>query len=151
MARSTNRATDPMVRSVSMSRLPLGTARGGTGNSCSPAMRRPAREVTITLSFGEAISRAATCGDAASTCSKLSSTSRKARSFRYPPSRTTGSSAVWLRPIAEAIVTATIDGSATMSSGTKNTPSYRSERSAAICNARRVFPVPPGPVRVTSR
>ena len=42
-------------------------------------------------------------------------------------------------------------GSASGASGTKKTPSAKSSSSsAAACNARRVLPVPPGPISVTS-
>ena len=42
--------------------------------------------------------------------------------------------------------------SATLPSGTNQTPSgYSSARLAATCSARRVLPVPPGPVSVSSR
>ena len=51
-----------------------------------------------------------------------------------------------------AICEATRPGSRTAARPTKQTPSAKaSEASAATCSDRRVFPVPPGPVSVTSR
>src|SRR5205823_4223254 len=52
-----------------------GTANGGTANSCSPRKCSTSRLVTIILSFGQAVSRSATCTAAFTTCSKLSNSS----------------------------------------------------------------------------
>ena len=55
-------------------------------------------------------------------------------------------------PIARAIAGMTRSVSATLPSGTNQAPSgYSSARLAATWSARRVLPVPPGPVSVTSR
>ena len=55
-------------------------------------------------------------------------------------------------PIARAMAGMTRSVSATLPSGTNQAPSgYSSARLAATCSARRVLPVPPGPVSVTSR
>ena len=55
-------------------------------------------------------------------------------------------------PIARAIAGMTRSVSATLPSGTNHAPSgYSSARLAATWSARRVLPVPPGPVSVTSR
>ena len=55
-------------------------------------------------------------------------------------------------PNASATAGTTRSGSVTGASGTKNTPFGKSSTSSApTCNARRVLPVPPNPVAVTSR
>ena len=56
-----------------------GRASGGTGNSCSPAIRSGARLDTITVRAGAARRRSATIPAPSTTCSKLSSTSSTVR------------------------------------------------------------------------
>ncbi len=107
----------------------------------------------MALMSGAARRRSATTGAAAMTCSKLSRTSRSRLSRsqsatvslmgRVPPSVT---------PSAVAIRGATSIGSRIGSSGTKKTPSGKSSAArAASWSDSRVLPVPPGPVRVSSR
>ena len=55
---------------------PFGSARGGTGYSCSPAMRSGSLLVTSTLSRRAAASSSPTVAAASIICSKLSNTSR---------------------------------------------------------------------------
>ena len=89
---------------------------------------------------------------AATICSKLSSTSSVLRPRRCSTSRSSGGSFPTSTPSATVIADGTRFGSATASSAMKKTPSGNvSSSSAASCSARRVLPVPPGPVRVRRR
>jgi hypothetical protein len=92
-------------------------------------------------------------GPAARTCSKLSSTS--STSFLRKYSRTSSASVrsdPSCRPRTCATFATTNVGSATEASSTTNAPCVNSSMDAsAISSARRVLPIPPGPVSVSSR
>ena len=92
-------------------------------------------------------------GAAASTCSKLSSTSSRCLAARKR-------SAAWSADSPESttiasvltIAAGTSSGRCSAASETKCAPSAKSARTArAASSARRVLPTPPGPVRVSSR
>ncbi len=134
------------------------SASGGTpspsrGNSCSPDRWRIARLVTTKRSPGAARSRSATTGAAAVRRSKLSRTRRTC----WPARCSDRSSSGWRMPVsttptAWAIVPGTSIGSSTGSNGTKNVPSGKSPAARwASSIAKRVLPMPPGPVTVRSR
>ena len=124
--------------------------------SCSPYRCSSARLVASDLQL-RARPRAAppTSGAAASTCSKLSSTQQQLLRSADGGAERLGqrpATAVLRRPSAWAMAEATSPGSLIGASATKNTPSAKcSITSAATCSARRVLPIPPGPVRVSSR
>ncbi len=90
---------------------------------------------------------------ASMTCSQLSRTSR---SF-FPPTARATASAEWtsdpsLSPSTPATADGTRCGSDSDASSTSHPPSANSPRTRrATFNARVVFPMPPGPVRVTTR
>ena len=118
------------------------SGRESSGYSISPSIRNGARLVVITLSFGAMASRSVITGAASRTCSKLSMTSSVCRSR---------SSLRWCSPSVAAIVEETSSAWRTPASGTKKTPPGNwSTSSAPTCSDNRVFPVPPGPVTVTS-
>ena len=77
-ARSANSRTDshPATAAAVVPGPPSGTASGGTGNSCSPDTCSGERLVTRTRRRPVASSSSETNPPAASTCSKLSRTSR---------------------------------------------------------------------------
>ena len=128
-------------------------ASGPTAYSRSPRRRSGARLVTRTCSGGTDISRSLTSGAASSTCSKLSSTSSVARSWQATRARLGKSATVMSEnPKPSAIAEAARAASPAAASGTKTTRAASSAAVArAISSARRVFPTPPGPMRVTRR
>ena len=157
-ARSTKRATEATRTSSSGpgSRARSGRGSGATPNSLSPEMCRAVRLVTSIFSRGAPPSSAASAGAASVTCSKLSrrssgspETSRlssfaKASAPSTPPAASS--------PKASATWGITRAGSWVAARDAKHTLSLKSpRRSSASCSARRVFPVPPGPVRVSRR
>ena len=128
-------------------------ASGGTGYWRSPGTWSGSRLVTRSVRRGHAVTSSRIEPEAAETCSKLSTRSSVFRlpssAFNVSASGTGGASST---PIMRAISGRTRPGSVTIASSTANVPSSNSStRSAATCIARRVLPVPPGPVRVTSR
>ena len=95
-------------------------------------------------------------GPASSRCSRLSRISSIVRRSRNVFSSVAAVSSDAVMPSARAIVTGTRSGSRTAASGTKPTVSKPTVSNAAATfdatsSARRVFPTPPGPVRVTRR
>ena len=92
-------------------------------------------------------------GPAPTTCSKLSSTSRTRRADSHSSSDSAiGFLPASVIPTAAAIRGATSIWSRIGSSGTKKTPSGKvSATDVASWSESRVFPVPPGPVIVSSR
>ena len=157
-ARSRKSATAGMPASVCRSSTSpgsgrWGTGRGGTGKWCSQGTRSAMRLVTRQVSLAQAASRAARCGAAAETCSKLSRSSRAARSCRWSlrvssvsrPGRSR-------RRNARAIAARTPAGSRTGARSTNQAPSGKARSTRrAISRARRVLPMPGGPVRVRRR
>ena len=116
-------------------------------------MPKGMRLVASTLRRGAAERSSPTSGAASSTCSKLSSTSKSSLRLTYSFRRSSSdTSPLSPRPSAPAMVVGTRAVSFTSESATKKTPSSKSSStSAAACKARRVLPVPPGPVSVSRR
>ena len=153
MARSRNRrtASEPAIASRSVAAAG-GTGSGGTANSCSPAIRSGARLDTIIRSFGAPRRISATTGAPATTCSKLSRTMSAVRSPKCSTTRWSGVRAGASSPTAVAIEDAIRSGSVTAARGTNHTPpGLAAITSLATARDRRVLPVPPGPVSVSSR
>jgi hypothetical protein len=90
---------------------------------------------------------------AGSTCSKLSSRSSRRRLRRAISSfSTSGASPVSRTPSAAAMAFTTSSGSCTGARSTNTTPpGKRSATRSAASIARRLLPIPPGPVRVIRR
>src|SRR6266487_1072250 len=99
-------ATEATPDSLSMSDKSLrsGSAKGGTTNSYSPCIRSTARLVTMIFTSGQAEISVPRVGAAATSCSKLSSTSRqrlgRKKSSRFSKRK---SEAVPRNPSASAI------------------------------------------------
>ncbi len=122
-----------------------GSASGGTSYSTSPRTRRRSRLVTSKARLGQRSTSDASSGAASITCSKLSSSNSSSRS-------PTCSASPSVAPSVRAIASVTSAGSRSAARPTQKTPAlYSGTRVDAASMARRVFPVPPGPVRVTSR
>ena len=153
-ARCTNRRTEA-YRCTSAASPPApvgGTGSGGTGNSCSPLSRNTIRLVTSATTPGAAPSSSATSGAAPITCSKLSSTSTSRRARRYDFRSVISAPPEVLSPSAAAIAAVTSSAALTEPSSTNRTPSAKPAPSrCATSTASRLFPTPPGPVRVTRR
>ena len=154
-ARWMKRASASYCASSTTSGRCLGSGResGGTANSCSACTCSTMRLVTSTLSCRQAASSSATWRAAPTTCSKLSSSSKSRFSPKKAFSRSsTGWPASSLRSSASAMVGRANAGSRRGARFTKYTPSGNASlSSAATCSARRVLPMPPGPVRVSKR
>ena len=154
-ARETNSrtASDRSASSTEGARPGSANPSGGTACSCSPEIWSRTRLVARTVSPGQPPSRSATSGAAATRCSKLSSTSSSRRSRRNAISRSTiVSSPATRTPRTWAMADATRSGSEIEAKPTNHTPPGKSStRSAATRIASRVFPTPPGPVRVSRR
>ena len=154
-ARSTNSFTAECrsAESTVTSSGRLGNCSEGTGNSCSPAIRRGARLVTSILIPRHDANSSFTSTAASSTCSKLSITSNKfllsRPSLRVSMADMPGRSA---RPSAREIVEGAKSPEVTGANPTKQAPSRKlSASSVATRWLRRVLPVPPGPVSVSRR
>ncbi len=126
---------------------------GGTGYTCSPETLTGVRLVTTTRRPAAALTRSASSGPVATSCSKLSTTSSVGRSRNRSTSAAFGE-----RPpetftaSACAIAGTTSAGSVTAASETNATePSNAGASRRASAIASRVFPIPPGPVSVTMR
>ena len=100
------------------------------------------RLVARTCRPGAAVSSSVTTGAASRRCSKLSSTRRSSRGQSQSASIVSS-----FRPSASAITDRTSPSSLTGASDTSTGSGW----SAATASARRVFPTPPGPTRVSSR
>ncbi len=108
--------------------------------------------MTSTLTSGQCTSSSLTSGAASISCSKLSSMRSVAslsssfmfsNSVLFPAPRT---------PRAWLMVEGTALASRIAERSTKKTPPGNAEAAfVAICRLRRVFPIPPGPIRVTRR
>ena len=112
-----------------------------------------ARLVRTSRERPAAAANLASSGEAAGTrCSTLSSSRRSSASRSRCSTSSSGERAPLSRsPSAWAIVEATSDGSRSGASATKWTPSSKPGAArAASSSARRVLPVPPGPVIVSS-
>ena len=154
-ARARNRATAAYcVSRSSGGRCPgMASDNGGTGYTCSPRSRSGRRLVTSSFAPRLVSSNPATSGAAPTTCSKLSSTSSRCWSARWVRrSSAIGWLPASLRPSVWAMVGTTRLGSTRRERRTNQTPSANASMSStATCKARRVLPMPPGPVTVTSR
>ena len=152
-ARSVNSRTEAYCPAVPASRAAPagGTGSGGTGNSCSPLSLSMVRLVTRIFRPGAVASSSASSGAASVTCSKLSSTS-SSRLRRYDTRSARSLSPEVFSPSPAAIAPGTRSADGTDASSMNRTPSAKPSRSRpAASTASRVFPEPPGPVRVTSR
>ena len=154
-ARATNSATAGLAASDSRapSAFGSGSSNGGIGTSCSPPIRSGLRLDTSTFSRLAIPRIAATAGAASVTCSKLSSTSSRCLSRRWSPrASTTDSPGTVGTSRTSAIASGTSSASDTAASSTKYTPPEKRSliRDASSIDSR-VLPVPPGPVRVTTR
>ena len=131
-----------------------GSASGGTAYSCSPRRCSAARLVTSTSAaggrqqLGDEPARprapARSCPAPAAAAGRAGSSLGSRRSGRPPASRT---------PSAWAMVGTTRAGSRIGARSTRRArrPAKCAEQSAATWSARRVLPMPPGPVSVSSR
>ena len=130
------------------------TASGGTSHAVSAAMRSGSRLVLSNRSPGElASSRWPSCAHASIRCSQLSSasSSRRGRSASASVS-SSGRPGSSLTPMTAATREATSSGWRRSASSTNQAPSGNSSAVAArIRSASRVFPIPPGPHRVSAR
>ena len=156
LARSANRRIAGAVRGS-----PPGAGRpsGDRGNSVSPAMARGSRLVARTVT-PRAVARRCSVRRAASsmTCSQLSRTSSIGWPVSMEPRRSRGSAgsrpapnrpaSPTVAPTAATTAGTTRAGSATDPSSTRRADSGHRE---ATSMDRRVLPVPPNPVIVTSR
>ena len=117
-------------------------------------MRRQARLVTRILSAGQTSKVSATTLAAERTCSKLSRTSRKGPESLSCSAICSGRVQLltrWMSSASERAVS-TRAGLLIEASPTNRTPAGNRRAAArVIATARRVFPAPPGPVRVSSR
>ena len=124
---------------------PSSCTSGGTAYSCSPVTCSGSRLVTSTSRLGQEASSEATSPAASTTCSKLS----KSKSMDLSAMC---SARPFEEPTACDALSSTSAGSRSGARGTHQTPSgYPSDARPAACAARRVFPVPPGPVSVSRR
>ena len=154
-ALATSRRTASIaVRSMSWAPAPVtgGRSSGGTGIFALAATASGERLVARTVSRWQARIKLAMVY-AASTCSRLSSTS-SASAWR--DARSEGVQGLWSTdsrtPRACCVMVGTSALSLIAARGTNQTPSAkRSVNRAAISRARRVFPMPPGPRRVRTR
>ena len=151
-SRNSRTAGASAISANDTSRGSIGRASGSTSKTCSACTRSLARLVTMTVASGSAASSDATSGAAPITCSKLSTTRRSLRPLRASASRSrVGTPMSSCTPSSRATAGSTPPGSRTCSRATNVTRSNRSRASRAASIARRVFPIPPGPTRVTSR
>jgi hypothetical protein len=154
-ARWQNRRTaSECARSAAECGASLGSESDGTRQAASPGMRSRSRLVASRQTFGhERSSASASAAQASIRCSQLSSTSSRRASRIWPTSAATGSSPArnWT-PRARAVSPTTSAGSRIGASSTSRAPSAKcGSRRAASSRASRVLPLPPGPVRVSSR
>ena len=121
-----------------------------TRQRVSPAVASGSRLVARMVRRGQPVSSVVARRAQASTrCSQLSRISKTAFGASWSTSVSTiGRSCCSRTPIVEATTRGTRSGSETAASSTNQTPSgYASSASAATCNASRVLPVPPVPVK----
>ena len=132
-------------------RLPANS--GGTGQLCSPSTPSSSRLVVrIDREAQTRSRRSARSATAAARCSQLSRTSSTARSPMCSAivavASCPGTSGA---PRPSATACGAMAGSSTGASSTQRTPPGNRPRAAsAAARASRVFPVPPGPVRLSS-
>ena len=153
-ARSANSRTASASVIAARSALAPGTPSGGTGTSRSPSIPRASRAVArITSRRQDRCRTPASAAAPSSRCSQLSSTSS---SSLLRKNSTSVSRVPWpSRAVTEnsaATASSTPAGSRIGASSHSHAPSAnRPAAWAAACNASRVLPTPPGPVRVTTR
>ena len=155
-ARSTNRRTAslPSTSSIAAVVSRLGRPSGGTTNTASPAMLSASRLVVSSRSSGASCSTAsARRAHATTRCSQLSRSSNRRRSRSQASSVSSIDRPPTARiPSVVAIAWGTRVSSWSDARFTSHTPSGNAPASsAARRSARRVLPVPPVPVSVTSR
>ena len=135
-------------------RLAVGSESGGTGQLRSPSTPRASRLVASTTRAGQAARMpSASPAAAPARCSQLSSTISTGRSATYSAmASATSCPGVSGTPSLDATVGPTMPGSSIWASSTQQTPPGKDlAAEAAAASASRVFPVPPGPVRVSRR
>ena len=153
-ARCTSSATDGLCISAATDVVPAaGRSSGGSANSDSAPILSGARLVATTVSPGQYETSVAMSPAASRTCSRLSST----RSMRRSPI-TVHSASIAARPCASAtssvvaIADATSAAFETEASETNAASSVKCVASRSCSSmAKRVFPVPPDPVTVSTR
>ena len=140
-------------RARSVNRRAASDVSGRTGYSCSPPMRSATRVVTSARERGDARRMSATTGAPSIRCSKLSMTSSTDRSRRKSGRVSAALRSVPSnRPSVRATAARTSVASSRLASGTNHAPSGNAAaRRRAVSSARLDLPIPPGPVRVTSR
>jgi hypothetical protein len=154
-ARSTNSATagEACSSGTDMVVGSAGSGSGGTGYTCSARSPSTVRLVARMATPPQRASSSSRSPAASSTCSRLSRTSSQAPSPSCS-TRASGGASVPARstPTARAMPASTSAGWVTPASGTNTAPAAKSVANRPpAANARRVLPIPPGPVRVTSR
>ena len=130
-----------------------GTDSGGTVITCSPLTRNGSRLVARIHSLGaDCSSVTASVATASTRCSQLSSTSSRCWPASRSESTSNGASLEWCRiPSVLATVSAIRLPLSSEPKSTSQTPSRKVRPTpAATRSARRVLPIPPGPVNVTS-
>ena len=133
---------------------PSGSDSGGTCQLSSPSTPRASRLVASTTRAGQAASRySARLAAASARCSQLSSTTSTGWSATCLAIASTGSCpGVSGTPSWVATAWPTMAGSSIWASATQQAPAGKDASAVlAAASASRVFPVPPGPVRVISR
>ena len=131
-----------------------GSDSGGTGQLRSPSTPRTSRLVVRMDRAGQIpSSRSARSATAAARCSQLSRTISIEPSPRCPAIvSVTSCPGLSSTPSWRATARATMAGSSIGASSTQHTPPAKDAPAAsAAASASRVFPVPPGPVRVSNR
>jgi hypothetical protein len=153
-ARSANSRTASASVIAARSASAPGTPSVGTGTSRSPSMPRPSRLVAkITSRSHDRCSIPASAAAPSRRCSQLSNSN----SSCLPRKNSTMTSrVVWPARVTRENTAATASSTpATSRTGARSHSHVplpnRGDTCPAICNARRVFPTPPGPVKVTTR
>ncbi len=150
--RSRKSLTESHAMSASMSLPSTGSDIDGTGIRPSPAMPSGSRlVVTIRRSVQRRSSASLSSTMASRTCSQLSKMSSARRPSSALTSAVVAPSGPGLSRRVDAAASGTSDASSRVENSTNQTPSgYWSTRCAPSSSASRVFPTPPGPVRVSS-
>ncbi len=155
-ARSTNSRTESarIIRAVSPASSGSGTDSDGTRHRVSSGRPSGSRLVASIRSCRQPASRiSAMPAHASIRCSQLSRMINGSRPPRWATSASDGARADRSRsPSAAATAAATDWAALTPARSTHHTPAgVRSANAAPTASARRVFPHPPAPTRVTSR
>ena len=122
------------------------------GKTCSPATARGSRLVANTMLCPPPMIASAHSAAASRTCSQLSSNTSRRRPLASSARLDSAERSAWRRPpTAASTISLTASPVSTFASEASQTPPRNSgNASAAACNARRVLPMPPTPVIVTT-